>query len=1104
MLKRPRPVGDDDLLHLTEQQRNEQEELRKRKRRRQFAPMTQYDSMPSTLDQNGITTNTNNRTKISNHPAGYIKKIKLTNFMSHKNFEMEFGPTLNFIVGNNGSGKSAILTAITIGLGAKASETNRGNSFKDLIREGSSTARIVIHLENGSYGSYQPEIYGNEIIIERTLRRDAPAQFFLKSEMGEKISNKKGDIQSIVDYFSIPVSNPMCFLSQDAARSFLTASTPQDKYNHFMKGTLLQEIKSNIESAKLISKTSRENISLHGENVKLLKKEYLLAKQLVKDLNQTSNLMENKRLLQAKSLWIDINTNKSSLNLQKTEISKYRDQIAHTENKITNRQSKIERFRIDNNLLKNELKDKEEKLVKLDENHQLLKDQLRTAKEKYDEKLRNKEEVVSNIDNCEKKISTLNIAIDQLNNQLLKERGGEKEHLKQKMVELEDKNIHLTQELDKFFPQIQDLQMEERRLVGEKNQKLNQLNLRIRKGNQELQNLAAGNNNFLSNFDSNMNRLIALIEKNKSKFTHLPIGPLGNYITVKEEYRKWARPIQRYLSGSLGSFVVSTRNDNRLLRAYIKQCNIRGSITVINYKFENFNIDSGRAQCQYPSLVDTLNFQEPKLLQLFVDLNKIEKVILVENKDMARNFLRTNPRNIQIAISLRDENSGFQLSSGYRIDTVSYERRPKLKIGDNSDDGTRFIKEQLILNTKELDTISNEYNLKANDLKKSIFELKNKTKEINREIEKNTANITSLKIQIDKVVDTGILDSKIREKANQQDAIEGYKTTILQLNEQIGAIKEEVVPIRKNYSESKEQISAAEQVISQMKEDINASEQKVRRYEDDIEKYKDRITQIENAIIQINANIDVLQRGIDDQINEANEYATYDEIKGKDLPNNQDDIRKALNHIANKIEVAERDMGMSQTEVLNLYESRKRDFEDGYEKYKQIEDALSILEESIDKRQQNYHRSRHLTCLEADLDFRASLRIRKFVGHLIFMEEQKSLELSVITPNDKTARNTDTLSGGEKSFSQMALLLATWKPMRSRIIALDEFDVFMDQVNRKIGTDLLVKKLKNEDRTQTIIITPQDIGKIAEIDENVRIHKLKDPQRQNNSNFYNE
>lgn len=39
--------------------------------------------------------------------------------MCHEHFELELGSRLNFIVGNNGSGKSAILTAITYWFGSQ-------------------------------------------------------------------------------------------------------------------------------------------------------------------------------------------------------------------------------------------------------------------------------------------------------------------------------------------------------------------------------------------------------------------------------------------------------------------------------------------------------------------------------------------------------------------------------------------------------------------------------------------------------------------------------------------------------------------------------------------------------------------------------------------------------------------------------------------------------------------------------------------------------------------------------------------------------------------------------------------------------------------------
>ena len=78
------------------------------------------------------------KSQVQNEAAdnGIIESVTCTNFMCHSHLEITLGPLINFIIGHNGSGKSAVLTALTICLGGKASATNRGQSLKSFIKEG--------------------------------------------------------------------------------------------------------------------------------------------------------------------------------------------------------------------------------------------------------------------------------------------------------------------------------------------------------------------------------------------------------------------------------------------------------------------------------------------------------------------------------------------------------------------------------------------------------------------------------------------------------------------------------------------------------------------------------------------------------------------------------------------------------------------------------------------------------------------------------------------------------------------------------------------------------------------------------------------------------
>lgn len=153
--------------------------------------------------------------------SGKIRKITLKNFMCHGNLSIEFNSNANLLIGNNGSGKSAILTALIVGLGSKSSATNRCTNITQLIKRGENSASVVVHISNSCEQSYDHETYGNEIVVQRTFSSTGSSSYRIKKSTGQVVSNNRKDLMKILLSLNIQVDNPVCVLNQDASRAFL-------------------------------------------------------------------------------------------------------------------------------------------------------------------------------------------------------------------------------------------------------------------------------------------------------------------------------------------------------------------------------------------------------------------------------------------------------------------------------------------------------------------------------------------------------------------------------------------------------------------------------------------------------------------------------------------------------------------------------------------------------------------------------------------------------------------------------------------------------------------------------------------------------------------
>ena len=183
--------------------------------------------------------------------AGIIVKVYVENFMCHKKMSVELCRNVNFISGQNGSGKSAVLAAVQICLGAGARRTNRAKSLSKLINHnGSAThAKLRVKLLNRGPDAYQHDVYGDYVTVERILDRSGGSSYKLLDEDDKPRSRKKADLDAMLDLFNIQVDNPVAVLDQEESKKFLRGP-PEDKYSFFCKATELERIDKHYASTR--------------------------------------------------------------------------------------------------------------------------------------------------------------------------------------------------------------------------------------------------------------------------------------------------------------------------------------------------------------------------------------------------------------------------------------------------------------------------------------------------------------------------------------------------------------------------------------------------------------------------------------------------------------------------------------------------------------------------------------------------------------------------------------------------------------------------------------------------------------------------------------
>ncbi|KAI7890418.1 uncharacterized protein EV154DRAFT_422057, partial [Mucor mucedo] len=962
---------------------------------------------------------------------GTIARVEVVNFMCHKYLKVDLGPKINFVIGHNGSGKSAILTAITLALGANANSTNRGRNLGSFIKEGMSAANITIHLTNGGDRPYKPNLYPGIIVIERRLNLEGPSPYKLKNSSGKIISHKKEDLIAILDHFSILVNNPLTMLTQDMARKFLSDSTAEDKYRLFMNGTQLSNMQIDFETVRQSLDTAKTTLDRKKEGLPGLQEKANEAQRRYEDLKEARDITTHIDELNNELVW-------SQIILKEKVAEKYKHDVAVAERNLENMQEQYEtqKSKIDDVVKKIEAVNQEwdhhrnDELMDINE---LIKS-TRTAKARQETNL---------------KVQTdkLEASTRVKRDEILEEINQAKEIIETKRKQAKEFRI----QYDEFDEQSKAVKEKRGHVIDESKETRDLIDQCTKK----IYDLNAQQQNRMKAYGSNMPHVLDAIDREKRWRMRKPAGPFGS--TMKLLQPQFANTLESFFKKSLNSFVVECFHDKHLLFNILKRAKLENT-TIYVSEYDAFDYSTGEPDPQYMTILRAIKFENDWIKRQLIVHQYIEKALLFEDRVEADNVMLTHPRNAKMCFTSGGHKVGG--SVGMKTETLDpWSGLPRFMTDIGSQirkyqQDKESLQEKYFENEKKLRDLTTE-NI---ELEKKRNASRHRENEIEAEIRKFYGYIENKEdnLKEDDPVDLSLFEEEIKEC---DEKLLQYVNQFKDIKAQRVALLDEMKHILDKTSLIEKKEAERENISHEYRTRVAKLHELKTKLADKLEQFYSQKQSLKSRLESRKTMLGEAEQLVRTWIAECQEDYP-DRVDTEREPHEIEMEIKRLQGIASRIED---EAGITLEEVEELTMTTVLAWEQAMTISREMEALSAALREMLEKRIRRWENYRAYMVLAAKHYFSYYLHLRGDEGVLRFNHQTKRLDIRVSTGDQyrKGSRQKDSrsLSGGEKSFSQISLLLSLWQSISSPLICLDEFDVFMDAVNRKQTMSMIVSMM---------------------------------------------
>uniref|UniRef100_A0A668A010 Structural maintenance of chromosomes protein 6 n=1 Tax=Myripristis murdjan TaxID=586833 RepID=A0A668A010_9TELE len=976
--------------------------------------------------------------------VGIVESITLKNFMCHSLLgPFTFGSNVNFVVGSNGSGKSAVLTALIVALGGNAQATNRGSSLKGFVKEGESSADVSITLCNKGRDAFKPEAYGTAINVDLRITREGLRTYKLRSKSGNIISTKKEELMCILDNLNIQVNNPVSILTQEMSKYFLHSKGEGDKYRFFMKATQLEQMREDFVYIKSTKHITEDKMSQQGECVEELKQKYQEKMDRYKSLASLDEMHSKLEELQKQMAWALV---RPKLQSDRQSTGKYDEKVEEWKNKVEEAEQKYK-----------QIQDQLEGITQRIQELQPQCTQLKTEVQKRNSLLKS----------SEVRTHPLQLLQSQARAVRMEQIRAELENMQHQISTLGQQINQYEQASSRAKDELNKMRYGKRGLANRKN----------------LQIMESSRSNCLRRFGEHMPALLSSIQEahRKGQFKQRPRGPLGYCISLKDP--ELALAVEVCLKSFLHSFTCDNYDDEKVLQGLMARV-LKGGRrpTIITSAFlSNVHDTTSRAvnHPEYPSVLQALEIEDPVVANCLIDQRGIESILLIKNRTEARRVMQRGnpPRNCNQAFSV--EGDQIFTNRTYTAD------QPRAKfLSSDIEEEIRCLENQKAHAARFQQQMRNV----EEDIKKNEGLLKR------AHTEQRMIKVTILHfmMHIDAPGHLLLFSSTLQEEDLQEiiAKISSKRTELEEARAQMAKLKASYDAAEQEYKQHKDQISAVAEEADSIKEELSKSDQEGVRCKHHKKHYEDKRKVHLKSIETLEASLNVKEQ-------ELTSVAKASEIcpERTEVRRTAKSLDSEISRLKTKITTQQGQQG-DREEIVRQYHEALTNYKDMKHQVKNLNNFIKTLDNIISMRLKAYADLRRFLSARCKYYFDSMLAQRGYTGSMTFDHKNETLSITVQPGAGNKADLSDmrSLSGGERSFSTVCFVLSLWAITEAPFRCLDEFDVYMDMVNRRISMDMMLKVAASQRNRQFIFLTPQSMSTLPETDL-IRILRLKDPDR---------